>query len=199
MKIIPYNTNESQLLMPEYGRNIQRMIDYCVAIEDKEERTRCAVAISEVMATLFPSMLGDKGDKQKIWDHINVMSRFKLDIEFPCEVIGKDQLSPERKKIPYGGEVNRFRHYGRNIQLMIQEVAVMDNGVEKDQLIFLIANQMKKLLVMQNPELANDARVFMDIAEISDGKIQIDPENYRLNEYLDVTQQASGKKAKKKK
>lgn len=199
MKQIPYNTGETQLLMPEYGRNIQRMIDHCVMIEDREERTRCAYAISDVMATLFPSLIGEKGDREKIWDHINVMSRFELDIDFPCEVIGADQLMPGHAKIPYGGMINKFRHYGRNIQLMIKKVADMDNCVEKDQLIFLLANQMKKLLVMQNPENASDAKVFVDIAEMSEGKIHIAPDSYRLNEYLDVSHNSVTKGKKKKK
>lgn len=197
--MIPYNTGEPQLLMPEYGRNIQRMIDHCVMIEDREERTRCAYAISDVIATIFPSMVGDKGDRQKIWDHINVMSRFELDIDFPCEVISADQLTPGHSKIPYAGIFTKYRHYGRNVQSMIRKVADMENCVEKDQLIFLLANQMKKLLVMQNPETANDAKVFVDIADISEGKIQINPENYRLNEYIDVAQPATGKSKKKKK
>lgn len=196
--MIPYNTGESPLVMPEYGRNIQKMIDHCVMIKDRGERTRCANAIADVMATLFPAMLGEKGDRQKIWDHINVMSRFELDIDFPCDVITADQLTPGHDKIPYSNAFTRFRHYGKNIQEMIHKVADMENCVEKDQLIFLIANQMKKLLVSNNPENVSDAKVFADIADISNGKIQIDPENYRLNEYLDVVQPGNAKKKKKK-
>lgn len=197
--MIPYNTSEPQLLMPEYGRNIQRMIDHCVMIEDRDERTRCAFAISDIMATLFPSMVGDKGDRQKIWDHINVMARFELDIDFPCEVIGADQLTPGHQKIPYSTTFTSYRHYGKTIQDMIHKVADMENCVEKDQLIFLIANQMKKLLVSNNPETVSDEKVFVDIAEISRGKIQIDPSSYRLNEYIGVAQANSAKNKKKKK
>lgn len=196
--MIPYNTSEPQLTMPEYGRNIHKMIDHCVMIEDKEERTRCAYAIADVMATLFPSLLGEKGDRQKIWDHINVMSRFELDIDFPCEVIKAEELTPGHEKIPYSGQFTRYRHYGRNVQDMIRKVADMDNCVEKDQLIFLLANQMKKQLVANNPETVSDIKVFADIADISQGKIQIDPSSYRLNEYIDVAQPVSGKKKKKK-
>ena len=133
--MIPYNTSEAILVLPEYGRNIQRLIDHCVMIEDKEERTRCAYAIADVMATLFPSIVGEKGNRQKIWDHINIMSKFELDIDFPCEVIDKDQLSPTPSKIPYNSNLNRYRHYGKNIQEMIIKVADMENCVEKDQLI----------------------------------------------------------------
>ena len=197
--MIPYNTSEAILVLPEYGRNIQRLIDHCVMIEDKEERTRCAYAIADVMATLFPSIVGEKGNRQKIWDHINIMSKFELDIDFPCEVIDKDQHSPTPSKIPYNSNLNRYRHYGKNIQEMIIKVADMENCVEKDQLIFLVANQMKKLLLIHNPENVSDEKVFADIAEISKGKILIDSGSYRLNEYIDASPASNGKNKKKKK
>ena len=197
--MIPYNVSEQKLALPEYGRNIQRMIDHCVTIEDREERTRCAHTIANVMATLFPSVVGEGNNRRKIWDHINIMSNFKLDIDFPCEVIGPEELSHPREKIPYTNPFNRFRHYGKNIQDMIRSVADMENCVEKDQLIFLIANQMKKLMVLNNPESASDAKVFADIADISEGKIQIDASNYKLNEYFDAVPANNTKNKKKKK
>lgn len=198
--MIPYNVTERKLILPEYGRNIQRMIDHCVAIEDRAERTRCAHTIANVMATLFPSIVGEGNNRGKIWDHINIMSDFKLDIDFPCEVVTPDQLSNPREKIPYTSQFQRFRHYGKNIQSMIKTVSDMENCVEKDQLIFLLANQMKKLLVLNNPENASDAKVFADITEISEGRIQIDPSSYKLNEYIDsVPASTSGKGKKKKK
>lgn len=198
MITIPYNVSEKKLALPEYGRNIQRMIDHCLTIENREERTRCAYTIADVMARLFPSVLGEKGDRRKIWDHINLMSNFELDIDFPCEVAGREQLEPEVKKVPYSSGFNRFRHYGRNIQEMLKAVSEMENSVEKDHLIFLIANQMKKILIVHNPENAGDAKVFADIADISGGRITIDPSTYRLNEYVDATPAPTTGKKKKK-
>jgi len=196
--MIPYNVSEPKLALPEYGRNIQRMIDHCVAIEDREERTRCAYTIADVMAKLFPSIIGEGGDRRKIWDHINIMSDFKLDIDFPCEVIGKDQLIRTKDKIPYNSQFYKYRLYGKNIQTLIKTVADMENCIEKDQLIFLLANQMKKLLVLNNPESATDAKVFTDISDISCGKILIDHTTYRLNDYIDhVTNNVKNKKKKK--
>lgn len=197
--MIPYNTAEPQLILPEYGRNVQKMIDHCVKIENHEERTLCAYAIADVIATLFPEIIGEHNNRQKIWDHINIMSGFMLDIDFPYDVITKDQLRPSHAKIPYGSNLNRYRHYGKNIQDMIEKVTAMDNCVEKDQLIFLIANQMKKQLITHNPENVSDSKIFADIAEISKGKIIIDANTYRLNEYIDVTSAISGKNKKKKK
>lgn len=193
--MIPYNVSESQLILPEYGRNIQRMIDHCVAIEQREERTRCAYAVCDAIARLFPGIIGEGENRQKIWDHMNIMSGFKLDIDFPCEVVTEAQLNPKPEKIPYNETISRYRNYGKNIQMMIHQVGDMENCVKKDQLIFLVANQMKKLLLVNNPESATDARVFDDIANISGGKILIDPTTYRLNEYIDSTP-VKGKKKK---
>ncbi|MBD5357114.1 MAG: DUF4290 domain-containing protein [Bacteroides sp.] len=195
---MPYNTSEKKLILPEYGRNIQRLIDHCVLIEDREERTHCAFAIADAMSVLFPEVMTEDNDKKKIWDHINIMSDFKLDIDFPCEVISKEQLIPEKTTIPYNQNISRFRHYGKNIQQMIQNVANMENVVEKDQLIFLIANQMKKLLITQNPEGVSDTKVFNDILEISKGKIAINPDTYRLNEYIGINSNNAKNKKKKK-
>lgn len=196
-KKIPYNVSEAQLPLPEYGRHIQRMVDHCVMIEDREERTRCAYAIADVMTTLFPNVIGEGGDRRKIWDHINIMARFELDIDFPCEVINAEELAQSPAKIPYRSDFSRFRNYGRTIQDMINVVAGMENCVEKDQQIFLIANQMKKLQLIHNPESMSDAKVFEDIAAISGGRIVIDPSSYRLNEYIDTTPAPKGKKKKK--
>lgn len=196
MDNIPYNVSEPQLILPEYGRNIQKMIDHCVKIADRDERTRCAYSIADVMATLFPSVIGEGGNRQKIWDHINIMSGFKLDIDFPCDVVTEDQLQPSHSSLPYSNALTRYRNYGKNIQDMIKKVAVMENCVEKDQLIFLLANQMKKLLLFHNPENATDSKVFEDIANISEGKILIDASTYRLNEYVDNSTVKTKKKKK---
>lgn len=197
MKSIPYNVSGSHLVLPEYGRHIQNLVDYCVKIEDREKRTRYAFAVADIIAGLFPNFVGEGGNRQKIWDHINIMSGFKLDIDFPVEVITKEELIPNKKHIPYNSQVNYFRHYGKNIQTMIKIISDMDNCVEKDRLIFLVANQMKKLLLMNNPESASDTKVFEDIAALSEGKIMIDAATYRLNEYIDETPAPKNKKKKK--
>ncbi len=197
--MIPYNVSEPKLALPEYGRNIQRMVDHCLTIEDRDERTRCAYSIADVMATLFPAVVGEGGDRRKIWDHINIMSGFKLDIDFPCEVITPDKLNVTREKVPYSEGFVRYRNYGKSIQQMIKIVADMENSVDKDNMIFLLANQMKKVLLAVNPENSSDAKVFADIADISNGKIQIDPANYKLNSYVETeTQSGKGKKKKTK-
>lgn len=197
MKMIPYNTSLKRLVLPEYGRNVQQMIDYCVGIEDRDERTRCAFGIVDAMATLFPEFLGDHGSRQKLWDHLNIMSDFKLDIDFPVKVITEQELKKVPKPLPYGGMINRYRHYGQNIRMMIEKVAEMEEGDEKEELIFMLASQMKKLLTLHIKEGANNERVINDLAEMSGGRIVLAPD-YHLPEFIEEEVSQQGKKKKKK-
>ena len=195
--MIKYNTELPQLNMREYGRHIQKLINHCVAIEDRAERTRCAQAIAGIMCRLFPELNGEDETNRTVWDHINLMADFKLDIDFPCEVLKEDEIRPVPNKIPYPNKNDKYRCYGDNIVRMVKEVTRMEGGTEKDNLIFLLANQMKKLLVSANADASSDARVFKDIRDISGGAIDIDAENYKLNDYIGITSN-EGKKKKKK-
>lgn len=196
--MLEYNTAMPKLEMREYGRNIQQLIEHCVSIPDREERNKCAYAIADIMVNLFPELNGDETGRRKVWDHINLISGFKLDIDFPCKVLEESELRPKPEKIPYSHKTDRYRVYGDNLLRMIKEISDMEGGVEKDKLIFLVANQMKKLLVTVNADAATDKRVFTDIKDISGGGIVINEDSYRLNEYIGVNNQQDGKKKKKK-
>lgn len=196
--MIEYNTALPKLEMREYGRHIQKLIKHCVAIEDREERTKCAYAIADKMLQVFPDLKSEDGENKKVWDHINVIADFKLDIDFPFEVLKENELKPHPTKILYSKKSDKYRVYGSNLVKMIKEISNMEGGVDKDRLIFLVANQMKKLLVSVNTDSATDRRVFNDIKEISGGRIDIDPESYKLNEYIGVATSQEGKKKKKK-
>lgn len=197
-KFIPYNTGMPQMPLPEYGRNIQNMVDYCVEIPDKEERTVCAHAIVGVMSKLFPQQIGEGGDLKKFWDHLNIMARFELDIDFPCEVVTAENVNPRPEPIPLKRNLIRNRQYGRSLEGMIKIVAEMEEGGERDRLISMIAHQMKKLLLTHNPEGVDNARILRDLYEYSDGKINLDPNEYILRDFKDVTP-VTAKKGKKKK
>lgn len=199
-KFLPYNTGMPHLDMPEYGRNIQNMVDYCVEIPDREERTACAHAIVGIMRRLFPNQVGDKGDLKKFWDHLNIMSRFRLDIDFPCDVVTAETAHPIPEAVPYSQGRIKFRHYGKNLEQMIKVVAAMEDGEEKDELIYLVAHQMKKQLIAHNPEGVDNARVLRDLYDYSDGAINLDPQTYILHEFHDVTPVATkAKKGRKRK
>lgn len=196
--MIEYNTALPKLEMREYGRNIQKLIEHCSTLEDKEARTKFAKAIAEVMLHLFPELKSEDGTNRKVWDHINLISGFKLDIDFPCEVLKENEMRPKASRIPYSKKSEKYRVYGDNLVNMVKEISKMEGGSEKDRDIFLLANQMKKLLINLNADTATDRRVFQDIREISGGSIDIDPETYKLNEYIGISTGQEGKKKKKK-
>ena len=198
-KFLPYNTGMPRLPLPEYGRNIQNMVDYCVEIPDREERTICAHAIVGVMRTLFPHYVGEKGDMKKFWDHLNIMARFELDIEFPCEVITAEEVHPRPERLRYEKSPIHNRQYGRSLEQIVKIVAMMEEGEERDRLISMIAHQMKKLLLTHNPDGVDNRRILRDLYNYSDGRIALDPETYVLHDFRDVTPQSQGKKRKKKK
>lgn len=200
IRMIPYNTGMPPVLLAEYGRNIQNLVDFCVSIPDREERTRCAHAIAEIMTILFPALKKDPNDRKKIWDHINIMSRFELDIDFPVPVIRAEETNPVPEAIPYSNSRDiLFRYYGKHIQNMVKTVAEMENSEEKDTMVGVIANHMKKLMLAHNKEGVSDAKVLRDLCFMSDGKIDLLPGDIYLYDYQEVsTKQKPGKKKNNK-
>ena len=195
--MLRYNTQMKPLRLPEYGRNIQKMVDFCLTIEDRQERTDCAFAIVKSMANLFPELKSNGQYSHKLWDHLAIMSDFRLDIDYPVEVVQQENLTSRPAPIPYKDNELRRRHYGRAILSMIDVAAGMEEGPERDALITLVANQMKKLLIETNRDGVDDRRVFNDLRELSQGRIFVDPATLRLNDYI-IPVQTSGKKKKKK-
>lgn len=197
--MIPYNTDLKPITLPEFGRNIQKMVDYCMSIEDRDERTRCAYGVVEIMANLFPELVKYKTDYSQIWDQINIISNFQLDVDFPCEVITREKLNPKPYKIPYTAGPMRYRHYGKSIERMIEVVGDMEPGEDKDLLISMIAHHMKKLMLIHNKEGVDDAKILKDLREYSEGHIDLDPATYLLHEFKEATpvNQPKGKKKKK--
>lgn len=195
--MIPYNTQLLPLRLPEYGRNIHQMIDYCVHIPDRDERNRCAYTIAGIMQNLFPELLSGEEGERKIWDHMNIMADFQLDVDFPVPVTTRDEVHPKPAPIAYGKRLYKHRQYGKLIQEMVDNVSNMEDGAERDMLISMIANHMKKLMLAHNREGSDDARILHDLAELSQGRINLDPNKYPLHEFHDVTPESSKKKKKK--
>ena len=119
-----YTTLQGKLIMPEYGRNIQQMVSHALTIEDREERTRCVKTIINIMGNLFPYLRDVNDFKHKLWDHVAIMSDFKLDIDFPYEVLLEENLYTRPETIPYKNSRIRYQHYGRTLEEMIEKVAV---------------------------------------------------------------------------
>lgn len=168
-----YNTQRERLTLPEYGRNIQNMVDYCVSLPDKDERKKCADTVIEIMGSMFPHLRDVNDFKHILWDHLAIMSDFKLDIDFPYEVVQKEDLMTHPEKIEYSRPTMRYRHYGKTLERIIKHAADMPDGEERTQLIDLLVAQMKKSYLQWNKEV-DDAKIFHDLYELSDEKIKLD-------------------------
>lgn len=195
--MLTYNTQKPLLNLPEYGRNIQQMVDHCLTIENRDERTRCAYSVIRAMGNLFPELRDDPSSTHKLWDHLAIMSGFKLDIDYPCEIITSENLGTYPRAIPYPGNYIQFRHYGKTIENMIARAVEMPEGEERDALVMLIAEQMKKLQVAVNKDNVDDERIFRDLYDYSRGAIYLDTEHHKLHDYK-IAPAPSGKKKKKK-
>lgn len=194
--MLTYNTQEKSLKMPEYGRNIQKMVDYCMTIEDRVERTRCARAIIDSMRILVPSQGSSEETDRKLWDHLAIMSDFKLDVDAPYDIVKPDQFGTKPDSISYREENFRFKHYGRNIERMIATALTIEDAEARHELTLLIANQMKKMMVSVNPEGADDARIFADLAMLSSGQLTLSTADTRLFDYIAPAQPSKKKKRK---
>lgn len=193
-----YNTQEKNLPLPEYGRAVQKMVDHALTIEDRAERQRCADTIIAVMGNMFP-MLRDMPDfKHKLWDHLAVMSDFKLDIDYPYEVVKPEDMHAIPQRIPYPKGAIRYRHYGRCIEEMMKKVCTMPEGEERSELLRLIAAQMKKEYVLWNKDNVEDSKIIEDIIEYSSGQICLSENELNLGVYRAPAQQNSNNKNKGK-
>lgn len=195
--MLTYNTQLKRLRLPEYGRNIQQMVDHCLTIENREERTRCANSIIKCMSKLFPKLKEEENYQQKLWDHLAIMSDFKLDIDYPVEVVKAESFNTKPEKVPYTAEHIRYRHYGKDVERLIAEAVKMEEGPERDELVLLIANHMKKLMMAVNADGVEDAKIFKDLAEYSHGAINLNPETTRLHEFKIVAPPSNKKKKKR--
>ncbi len=180
-----YNTQRQKMALPEYGRNVQKMVDHIKTIKDRDERSRAARAIIQIMGNLNPN-LRDSGDvRHKLWDHLTIIADFELDIDAPYPPPEKEVLLEKPEEIGYKkGEV-KYLHYGRMIEMMIDEACKMEEGEKKDYLVILIANQMKKASATWNRSQVNDDVILKDLLELSNNRIKI-PENLRLLEVKDL-------------
>jgi hypothetical protein len=181
-----YPTLQGRLIMPEYGRNIQQMIAHALTIEDREERTRCVKTVINIMGNMFPYLRDVNDFKHKLWDHVAIMSDFKLDIDFPYEIVREENLYTRPETLNYKNSRIRYQHYGRTLEEMIEKVAEYEDGEEKTELIRLIANQMKKCFLTWNKEVVDDKKIFDDLRELSKGKLDISEDFLKLIESRNV-------------
>ncbi len=198
--MLTYNSQLKKLVLPEYGRNIQQMVDYCCTIVDREERNKCAYSIINTMSNLVPQLNEETDYKHKLWDHLAIMSDFRLDVDYPYEIVKPENLGTKPIPISYKLEGIKMRHYGKIVDQMIQRACDYPDGDEKDALVMLIANHMKKLIYQINNEDVDDAKIFKDLEYYSNGRIKLDTATHSLHEFKVIQlQQANASKKKKKK
>ncbi|NLI86860.1 MAG: DUF4290 domain-containing protein [Bacteroidales bacterium] len=170
-----YNTQRKKLALPEYGRHIQQMVDYIASVEDRDERNRLAKSLVAIMGNLNPHLRDINDFKHKLWDHLFIMSDFKLDIDSPYPIPSMEQYNEKPRRVPYPGNPIKFKHYGRIIEMMIEKAVAMEEGPEKDSLKQLIANQMKKANITWNKESVSDDDIFRDMQTLSNGMLVMAP------------------------
>ena len=170
---LEYNTVREDLIIPEYGRHIQKMINYASTRETKEERNKLANAIISVMGNLQPHLRDVADFQHKLWDQLFIMSDFKLDADSPFEKPSKEILNAKPEPLSYPQNFPKYRFYGNNIKIMIDEAVKWDSGEMKDALILTIANHMKKCFLNWNKDSVKDQVIFDHLYELSDTKIDI--------------------------
>lgn len=191
-----YNTQLKKLALPEYGRNIQNMVDYCLTIKDRNERKRCANTIINIMGNMFPHLRDVNDFKHILWDHLAIMADFQLDIDYPYEIIKKEDLFSKPGKVEYSRPDMEYRHYGKTLEKMIKIAVSLEDPAEKEQFVLLVATHMKKSYIQWNKDV-EDPKIFFDLYELSEAKIDIRNSNIKLPEMKDLGQRNNNGGGKK--
>jgi len=173
-----YNTSKNYLVLPEYGRNVQMMAEHILTIEDRDLRTKAAHEIVNIMSNMFPQVKETKDYKIKLWDHLAYMTSYHLDVDFPFEITVTTEMA-KGDRIAYNMNNIKFRHYGKVIQNLVEKALTFEEGPEKDALIVVIANHMKKQYLTWNKNSVTDEIIFEDLYNLSDGRLNI-PDGTRL-------------------
>ncbi len=190
-----YNTSQKKLSLPEYGRHIHKLVDHIMTIEDRDERNRATRSLINVMGNLNPHLRDVADFKHKLWDHLAVISDFKLDIDSPYPTPTKEILTEKPRIVPYNQNNIRYKHYGKVIEDMVKKAADMPDNEEKKVLTEMLANIMKKQYLTWNREAVNDINILKDLSELSRGAINIEVSDLRLSETRDIL--SKNKKNKK--
>ena len=168
-----YNTNRTKLLMPEYGRNIQLMVEYCKSLPSKEERNEVAKTIVEFMGQRNPHLRDEENYKHKLWDHLYILADYDLDVDAPYPFPTREELAQKPKRMDYPSFENEYKFYGKSILQLIDRAIELEEGEEKEALIQVIANNMKKSYNVYNKEHVQDEVIFRHLKELSQDKLDL--------------------------
>ena len=170
---IEYNSERPKLIIPEYGRHIQKMVDFAISRETKEERNKVANSIIAVMGNLNPHLRDVPDFQHKLWDQLFIISDFKLEVDSPYPIPKKEELQERPESLNYPQNFPKYRFYGNNIKRMIDVANSWEEGDKKEALVFTIANHMKKCFLNWNKDTVEDDVIFNHLFELSDGKLNL--------------------------
>lgn len=168
-----YNTAREVMAIPEYGRNVQKMVDYAVSIEDRETRLEMAKLIVEIMANMNPHIKVTNDYEHRLWDHLYIISDFKLDVDGPFSPPEKKNVYSRPKRLSYSDDHIRFKHYGLNLEKIINNAIQIEEGPEREEATRLIANYMKRSYLTWNRESVSDELILAHLEELSGGKLKL--------------------------
>ncbi len=168
-----YNTSLPKMIIPEYGRNIQKMIDFAMTVKDREERNKVARAIIDVMGQLNPHLRDVTDFKHKLWDHIFIISHFKLDVDSPYPMPTAETFQTKPDRVAYPSNDIRYKHYGKTVERIIAKGKEYPAGAEKDALVEQIANLMKRSYLTWNRDSVNDEVILKQLEELSKGQLKL--------------------------
>lgn len=197
MQGLDYNTQRERLLLPEYGREIQKMVEHAMSVPLREDRLRCAKTIVKLMAGKQPQTHDNASYQQMLWDHLYLMSGKQLDIDWPYDVSEAEKIRTKPQPLKLPQQDIGLRHYGRLVEELTEKLKAMPAGEERDMLARQTANQMKRDLVVWGNGSTTDEKVAADLEMLTDGAIRIDLNNFTF-EPVRIDIQASGKRKKKK-
>ena len=181
---LDYNTQREKLVLPEYGREIQSMVDHAVGIKDRAERQHCAESIIAIMDHMFPDGADAEEHHRKLWDHLAIMSGFKLDIDYPYAVKQAEDIAKRPDPMDYPKTRIPVRHYGSMMFELFDRLKNMEPGKERDELVKLTANQMRRDLAQWSHGSCDEEKVAADLARFTDGKIQLDLKNFKFEKLV---------------
>lgn len=184
--------------MPEYGREIQKMVDYAIGLATKADRLRCAKTIVRMMETKVPQVRDTADYQQTLWDHLYLMSDKRLDIDWPFDVSGAEKIHSKPAPVPLPQNRIRLRHYGKLVTELTDKLKTMPEGAERDELVRQTANQMKRDLLTWGHGSMDDERIADDLARFTDGKIQVDLSSFRLDRIDAISAETTGRRKRKK-
>lgn len=183
--------------MPEYGRSVHVMVEHCKQLTNRAERQACAESIVETMRLLHPDIRLHPDYKQRLWNHLAIMANFELDIDYPFDVSNAARITERPQPLVIPRRNIPVRHYGSLVFRMLDYICKMPVGPERDELVRLVANHMKRDLMMYGNAAPDNDRIISDIANFTDGQVQIDPEKFRF-EYIQVERKQNSKNKTKK-